>query len=664
MRLRLGLILAAIVAALLSPVPEAALALSTFPSAPNSVTATAIAGGLRVGWSAPTDIATGITAYRVEYSTSGTSGTWTQSGSVSGSTYTYDILGLAQVATYIRVVASASGNFGTYGYPWTKMYGTTALNRNSSGAVDFETGFGVSAGDPSVTKAGSAFTRIKYRLDTTISGNTYFAETDFYGWNRSSTSVATARTQWDPSTYSIIIPTLNSPYTYLIQANVTDMNIYSTSPSVTNTAGVSGVNGRLEIWPYNYGTELSTLSDGSTTGNSATYDFNDTPDINNGGAYASFQVHDLANYKPVFVWDNTSYGATPEVAYGKNTGTHPDWTFCSGGGISGSCPVPSSFRIQIYINIPVTPLADVTPPTVSRIDGKSVIQSGDTITVSSTEVGNAYLIRNTVSVTNVASITAAASNVKNSVAISAANTNTTLTTSGLLDGTYNLYAVDLANNVSTGLLATVQLDSTPPVATAFAVNSNGNSISITINETVTARAFDSSAYMVSDSGSALSVTSASVSGLIITLNLSRSIPQGATVSFAYSTSGIATAARWSDAAGNQLTNVSSRTITNNSGVPISVSLTLADPISKGVSATITATVSVAGKVSFTIAGKRISGCLNKVATGSTPISVTCTFKPALTARQTISAVLIPTLGGYPTTVASVDRFILKRTTTR
>jgi phage tail sheath gpL-like len=187
---------------------------------------------------------------------------------------------------------------------------------------------------------------------------------------------------------------------------------------------------------------------------------------------------------------------------------------------------------------------------------------------------------------------------------------------------------------------------------------------MTIGETATLASFDGSAYSVSDSGSALSVTSASISGLVITLNLSRAIPAGATVTFAYSTSGIPVAGRWSDAAGNQLNNVTSRTITNNSNLQISVGLTVADAISKNTPITISASAAVAGLVTFTIAGKRIPGCFNKSATGSTPIAVTCTFKPALSGWQKITVTLVPTLSVYPTTLTTVDRFIAKRTNRR
>jgi len=659
MRLRLGLLIAAVFATLISPITPQAIAFGGYASAPNSVSATAIAGGIRVGWSAPTDLDTGVTGYRVEYSTSGTSGTWTLATTTANSATSYDILGLSQVATYVRVAATTAAGTGAYGYPWATIYSTTSLRRDSSGNVSYEAGYGLSSlgGQASNTYASANFTRVKYRLETTISSSAKYVETDFYKWPSGGATGSTAGTT-APSIAGIAIPSVNSGQQWIVQANVSDMNVYSDNTAVTKTISTSG---RLEIWPWDYSWGPSVLT---PAGSSNSYDSGDVH--NGGGGYGSFQVHDLTNSKPVFVWNNTGYsnGFSAEVAYGLNSGTNPDWTFCSQGGSQGSCPLPTTFKLLIYINPTVTPLADATPPTVSRGDAKTLIRSSETISVRSTEVGTVYLVRNTVTVTNLASITAAAANVKNSVSISAANTSTTLTTSGLLDGTYNLYAVDSGNNLSTGLLATVIVDTTPPVATAFSVNSSGTAVLMTIGETATLGAFDANAYSVSDSGSAMSVTSASVSGLIITLNLSRTIPSGATVTFAYSTSGIATAARWSDAAGNQLTNVTARTITNNSNLQISVGLTVADSINKSTPITISASAAVAGRVSFAIAGKRIPGCFNKSAIGSTPITVTCTFKPAVSGWQKITVTLVPTLGVYPTTLTTIDRFISKRSNRR
>ncbi len=661
MRLRLGLLIAAVFATLISPTTPQAIAAGGYASAPHSVSATAIAGGVRVGWSAPTDLDTGVTGYRVEYSTSGTSGTWTLSATVNSSTFTYDIIGLSQVATYVRVAATTSAGTGTYGYPWSKIYGTTSTNRNASGQIDYESGFGLGGSDPYTTQSAAVFTRIKYRMDTTISGVNRFAETDFYEWTRPNTSQATTATQWDPTISTIMIPT-PSTYTYNIQANVTDLNIYSNHSSVTNTNGSVGVAGRLEIWPWNYGPDISTLNDGTTAGSGSTYDYNDTPAGHSG--YGSFQVHDLATYKPVFVWNNQSNGAAVEISYGKNTGTHPDWTFCSQGGGMGSCPAPSYFRLQIYVNIPVTPLADATPPTVSRIDSRNLGKNGDTITVRSTELGKVHLVNQSVSVSNLASITAAASANKNETTISAINTNTTLTLSGLNDGLYNLYAADSSGNLSTAILATIRVDNTPPTANSIAVNSSGTALVITGSETLTNSMQLYGIYQITDSGSALSVNNLSFSGNVATLTLSRAIPAGATVYFTYTPGSGDSRGRIVDQAGNEMAALTKRAITNNSTSAISVTLTVPDLLSKGVSATMSVSVSVEGRITFTLAGKRIPGCFNRAATGNTPITVTCAFKPAFNSRQIISATLTPTLSAYPVTTSSVERIITKRSNRR
>jgi hypothetical protein len=128
------------------------------------------------------------------------------------------------------------------------------------------------------------------------------------------------------------------------------------------------MDGRLEIWPWDYWPYQSGLSPAGDNGN---YDYDDTP--TGGGSYGSFQVHDLDNLKPVFVWNRHS---DPEVAYGKQTSGHPDWTFCLG----STCPSPSAFSLQIYVNSPITTSAVITPANtaVPTISGTTTF--GETLT--------------------------------------------------------------------------------------------------------------------------------------------------------------------------------------------------------------------------------------------------------------------------------------------
>ena len=57
---------------------------------------------------------------------------------------------------------------------------------------------------------------------------------------------------------------------------------------------------------------------------------------------------------------------------------------------------------------------------------------------------------------------------------------------------------------------------------------------------------------------------------------------------------------------------------------------------------LTATVTYAGKVTFTAQGKRIGGCINVSTTGSGPFTATCNWKPNLRGAVTVSALYTPT----------------------
>lgn len=671
MRLRVGITLA-LLSVFLAPISmPAAQAAMSYPSAPQSVTQTAIAGGIRVTWSQPADITGGLSTYQIEYSTTGTSGTWTTAGSVAAGIYTYDILGLAANPTYVRVMSKNSSGNGMYGYPWSMIYETTNMLRDSGNTSwTYTSGYGIGASDAAgaANTAGKTFTRVRYQLavsenTSSTAGsniNALNASADFYKWTAgTNTTAATV----NPTLSNLQLPVYVASGTgIMVQANVDDLNIYSNSANVNNK---NTSHGRLEIWPWDYGTTASGLTNYATP-SASLYDFDDTanaPGVNS--VYGSFQVHNIDDGQTIFAWNRHSNGGSADIGFGNNPVGHPDWTFCSNNNSSaGYCQDYSNFRFQTYVNFAITPLADSTPPTVSRIDSRFYVKNADTITVRSNEVGTVYLVSQAVTVTNLASITAASTNTKISATVSSVNTDTTMTIGYQSNGLYNLYASDSMGNLSTAVLATIRIDNTAPTVSSITVNSAGTAILLTASETITNSSQILSYYTVSDSGSALSVTSTSFSGSVATLTLSRAIPAGATVYFQYNIGAGVASGRWVDQAGNEMATIYTQAITNNSAVPISVSLTVPDPISKGASTTVSVSVSVAGKVSFTMSGKRIAGCLNKVASGVTPITVTCTFKPALTARQTIAATLVPTLNSYPTTTAKVDRFILKRTTLR
>jgi hypothetical protein len=81
------------------------------------------------------------------------------------------------------------------------------------------------------------------------------------------------------------------------------------------------------------------------------------------------------------------------------------------------------------------------------------------------------------------------------------------------------------------------------------------------------------------------------------------------------------------------------------------SFTLSGALGKGVQVTITAIVSQSGKVTFFANGKRIPNCINKPTAGSSPITVSCNWKPALRGKIGLSFKVVPTSPSYNTTTS-------------
>ena len=89
----------------------------------------------------------------------------------------------------------------------------------------------------------------------------------------------------------------------------------------------------------------------------------------------------------------------------------------------------------------------------------ATIPNTSNVLVQSTETGTAYLVNSSVPVTTLANITGATDNLWNSVAILSANTNTTLAAAGLAGGTYKVYTVDAAGNLSAAPSVSVTIGS-------------------------------------------------------------------------------------------------------------------------------------------------------------------------------------------------------------
>jgi hypothetical protein len=77
---------------------------------------------------------------------------------------------------------------------------------------------------------------------------------------------------------------------------------------------------------------------------------------------------------------------------------------------------------------------------------------------------------------------------------------------------------------------------------------------------------------------------------------------------------------------------------------------------------ISATVSVASRVTFFVDGKKIPGCVSKLTTESYPsATVDCSFRPSTRGQKTLTATAKSVTGGISTTSSKVDISIGKRT---
>lgn len=108
-------------------------------------------------------------------------------------------------------------------------------------------------------------------------------------------------------------------------------------------------------------------------------------------------------------------------------------------------------------------------------------------------------------------------------------------------------------------------------------------------------------------------------------------------------------------------------VNGNLGAALNVSSTITVSNPSGASyrsnTVITATGSVAGRITFFVNNKKIPGCI-KLVTNVSNVA-TCNWKPSLRGNQTLSAFLLPTSSGYLTSNSStVSVFVTKRSSLR
>ena len=133
---------------------------------------------------------------------------------------------------------------------------------------------------------------------------------------------------------------------------------------------------------------------------------------------------------------------------------------------------------------------DTAKPTATLVSAGALESTGN-VTVNSSETGTAYLVSTSISVASLANITDAADNKWNSVSITTAKTNTSLNLTGLANGSYQLYTIDAAGNLSVAngnvtVFTTAKLSAIADGTGGFVINGQGAS--------------DQSGYSVSSAG--------------------------------------------------------------------------------------------------------------------------------------------------------------------
>jgi len=701
--LRAALFLSLLISSTVFSGSESSAATYGAPSAPQSITQSTSGSGVALSWSAP---ASGSpTNYVIEKSTNGT--TWTSVTTVSSATTSYTVSsGLTPSTTYyFRIAALASATQGAYGYPWTKIYGTTTMSRDASGYISYESGYGIAAGNAYST-ASSSFSRVRYRLGTTISSIAKYADVDFYKWSTDKTSSSVS-----PDITNLRIPSnAGTSSQFTVQANVTDLNVYSDNTSVTSGFGMAG---RLELWPWNYTTGTSGLP---TPGDANTYDYDDTP--SGADNYGSFQVHDLDNAKPVFVW-NRQFDASPEISYGKNASGHPDWTFCRQG--QGSCPAPSAFSLQIYVNSPITTSAVITPvntaaPTISgtttfgqlltTTDGtwsnsptsyayqwSRASTSGGSYSNISGAISSTYTLvaadvgqylKATVTATNASgsatSTSVATAQIAKATPTFSSWTNVTKTygdanytvtaptVTGSLAGTFSFSSGTTSVISISGTTFTVAGGGSSIITATFTPTDTANYNTATTTNTVTVNKASQTAITITSTdatyGSNLTLvsTGGSTGGTYNFSKVSGNCTLSGAVLTPTSTGSCVVQSNLATTANYLAETSTATTITITSG-SASASLTLApgNLIYRQAKA-ITAVSTVAGKITFKVAGKVISGCKNKTVNAGNSYTATCAYKPSNHSYVTITATLVPTDGNYSNSITSSAQYLVSRRT--
>jgi hypothetical protein len=230
-----------------------------------------------------------------------------------------------------------------------------------------------------------------------------------------------------------------------------------------------------------------------------------------------------------------------------------------------------------------------------------------------------------------------------SLALSYSGTTSPFTVTGsFVEGQAYTFTMTATNGAGTSSPSSASNSITPNTATAPTIstavlNSAGTQITLTYNETLSATTAATSAFAVSDSGTAVTVSSVTASGFTVTLALASTINIGRVVTVSYTdpTAGD-DASAIQDSVGNDAISLASRSVTNNSTVKATPTFSSWSNVTK-----------IFGDANYTVAAPTVTGSLagsfsySSSNTGVISISGT-TFTVQGGGSATITATFTPT----------------------
>jgi hypothetical protein len=124
---------------------------------------------------------------------------------------------------------------------------------------------------------------------------------------------------------------------------------------------------------------------------------------------------------------------------------------------------------------------DTAAPTAS-VTTASIMNTATVTTAQSTETGTVYLVLDSANITSVVNAELEVTNSTGKKAtVATANTNTTIVTADLADGTYKVIAVDAAGNVSGESTGTIANNTSGTYNTSATYNATAHTVTFVFN---------------------------------------------------------------------------------------------------------------------------------------------------------------------------------------